>query len=142
MTIPARVNHINRAYPICTYDLKRSWDMDLESVLMFPLFLYSIKPLLHFLEPLLVLLLHLRSHGAAHLLLHLAQLVHHVLHLLLVRRGHMTLAHHLVHLTHHLVHHVHVLLAHHVLARTPSWSGRCAVHSRRRASGQRKFREP
>jgi hypothetical protein len=103
--------------------------MDLESVLMFPLFLYSIKLLLHSLEPLLVLLLHLRSHGAAHLLLHLAQLVHHVLQLLLVRRGHMTLALHLLHLTHHLVHHVHVvpptlahaLAAHHVLA--------SAVHS-------------
>jgi hypothetical protein len=98
--------------------------MDLESVLMFSLFLYSIKTLLHFLEPLLVLLLHLRSHGAAHLLLHLAQLVHHVLHLLLLRRGQMTLAHHLMHLTLQLVHHVHVLhptlahalAAHHVLA--------------------------
>lgn len=68
--------------------------MDLESVLMFPLFLYSIRPLLHFLRPLLGLLLHLRSHGVAHLLLHLARLVHHVLRLLLLRRGHMTLAHH------------------------------------------------
>ena len=52
--------------------------MGVESVLMFPLFLYSIKLLLHSLEPLLVLLLHLRSHGAAHLLLNLGQLVHHV----------------------------------------------------------------
>jgi hypothetical protein len=100
--------------------------MDLESVLMFPLFLHSIKPLLHILKLFLLLLFHLRILGAAHLLLHLAQLVHHVLHLLLLRRGHMTLAHHLMHLTHHLVHHVpvlhptlaHALAAHHVLAFT------------------------
>ena len=54
---------------------------------MLPLFLYSNTLLLHSLEALLVLLLPLRSHGASHFLLHLPQLVHHVLHLLLVRRG-------------------------------------------------------
>ena len=88
--------------------------MDPKLMLMSPLFLYGIKPALHLLQLLMLLLFHLRILGSGHLLLHPVHLVHHVLHLLLLCRGHMTLPHHLTHLIHHLVHHVHVL--HHALA--------------------------
>jgi hypothetical protein len=72
MTIPARVNNSNRAHSMGTFDFNEILGYGLvESVRMFPLFLHCVKPLPHFLEPLVVLLLHLRSHGAAHLLLHL-----------------------------------------------------------------------
>src|SRR4030042_1253681 len=75
-------------------------------MLVLHLAFHGVQALPHLLKLLTLLLFHLGILGASHLLLHLPHLAHQVLHLVLLSRGHMPPAPHLMHLIHHLVHHV------------------------------------